>query len=280
MAIGPILVILFLNGLVIAAILSILAMRARQPRVKTPSCGKCRYPVEGLTVMTCPECGGDLRQVGILIPRYSGGITRAMFIALWTLVLPVPAIIITFIVGSALPMDRTSGADMQIIPTSPGVQTMLLNLRSNSSKTFAAYDRGDLILVLGQGPASVASLDLSNRTFTPVDSDDTNDGAPLNETELTKWFANVSGSTHGECQNDATMVLEAIDSTSAGPVVVSTTTNNISTRTWTRSQPAVWYPPTALVFWIAVWVVGIVMIVRRFKRKALQESANAVVTTT
>ncbi|HEY2588079.1 MAG TPA: hypothetical protein VGI81_20215 [Tepidisphaeraceae bacterium] len=33
-----------------------------------PVCGGCGYSVVGLSRMTCPECGGDLRTVGILTP--------------------------------------------------------------------------------------------------------------------------------------------------------------------------------------------------------------------
>ena len=28
-------------------------------------CGQCGYSVTGLTTFTCPECGSDLREVGI-----------------------------------------------------------------------------------------------------------------------------------------------------------------------------------------------------------------------
>src|SRR4051812_24607510 len=31
-----------------------------------PSCGRCGYLVKGLTTFTCPECGSDLREVGIV----------------------------------------------------------------------------------------------------------------------------------------------------------------------------------------------------------------------
>lgn len=35
-------------------------------RLIEPSCGACGYSTVGLMTMTCPECGGDLRQVGIV----------------------------------------------------------------------------------------------------------------------------------------------------------------------------------------------------------------------
>jgi hypothetical protein len=34
----------------------------------TPACGGCGYAVADLTTFTCPECGGDLREIGISTP--------------------------------------------------------------------------------------------------------------------------------------------------------------------------------------------------------------------
>jgi hypothetical protein len=36
------------------------------------ACGRCQYNVRGLTTFLCPECGADLREVGILPPAQSG----------------------------------------------------------------------------------------------------------------------------------------------------------------------------------------------------------------
>jgi hypothetical protein len=45
--------------------------RARwwDPKVSVPSCRACGYAVKGLPSFTCPECGSDLRDVGIDTPR-------------------------------------------------------------------------------------------------------------------------------------------------------------------------------------------------------------------
>jgi hypothetical protein len=37
-------------------------------RVTEPGCGRCGYPVRGLTGTTCPECGADQRVVGVVRP--------------------------------------------------------------------------------------------------------------------------------------------------------------------------------------------------------------------
>jgi len=31
-----------------------------------PSCGNCGYAARGISTLTCPECGSDLREVGIV----------------------------------------------------------------------------------------------------------------------------------------------------------------------------------------------------------------------
>jgi hypothetical protein len=38
------------------------------PKVTEPSCRACGYAVRGLPSFTCPECGSDLRDVGIDTP--------------------------------------------------------------------------------------------------------------------------------------------------------------------------------------------------------------------
>ncbi|MBX3402361.1 MAG: hypothetical protein KF699_03005 [Phycisphaeraceae bacterium] len=61
---------LFMLVVILGAIgVSIVAAIVRwRDRVRQPCCGECRYPVEGLTTFTCPECGKDLREAGILVP--------------------------------------------------------------------------------------------------------------------------------------------------------------------------------------------------------------------
>jgi lipid-A-disaccharide synthase-like uncharacterized protein len=37
-------------------------------RPDVPVCGQCGYVVRGISSLTCPECGSDLREVGVLAP--------------------------------------------------------------------------------------------------------------------------------------------------------------------------------------------------------------------
>lgn len=51
-------------------ILSLRLRGATAPAKPTgePGCGRCGYPARGLPSFTCPECGSDLREVGIIRP--------------------------------------------------------------------------------------------------------------------------------------------------------------------------------------------------------------------
>jgi hypothetical protein len=67
-------VIVALLIIVVAALVAAVAFWAgrrgrRRGALDGPVCGACRYSVVGLEVLTCPECGGDLRAVGIRTPN-------------------------------------------------------------------------------------------------------------------------------------------------------------------------------------------------------------------
>ena len=46
------------------------------PKVTEPSCRACGYAVRGLPSFTCPECGSDLREVGIDTPGAAAELLR------------------------------------------------------------------------------------------------------------------------------------------------------------------------------------------------------------
>lgn len=88
-------------GLVLAALLLVAAgvwlfLRRRSHGTRESVCGKCGYVVSGLPTFTCPECGSDLRQVGIGRRRVqtpaasrdlaAGNLRLYLILAIWTLV--------------------------------------------------------------------------------------------------------------------------------------------------------------------------------------------------
>lgn len=73
--------------------------------VKEALCGQCAYPIHGRENFDCPECGGDVRAVGIKVP---GQMKRILFPARQTLgclllALGLPALLIGVILTTWIP---------------------------------------------------------------------------------------------------------------------------------------------------------------------------------
>jgi|GEM_PF-1461404 len=75
-------------GLAVVVCARVVWRAVTRPRglVREACCARCRYPVEGLEGWECPECGADLRVVGVITPelelRRRG--SAAMACAAWT----------------------------------------------------------------------------------------------------------------------------------------------------------------------------------------------------
>lgn len=62
-----------------------------------PACGRCGYCVRGIPGIVCPECGSDLREVGIVTANSRASMSTWGRAILWTLALPLPALAITWL---------------------------------------------------------------------------------------------------------------------------------------------------------------------------------------
>jgi len=65
-------------------------------------CAACRYPVRGLSTFQCPECGADLRDVGMLKLRGAGGFRRTAvaWTIMWVLLMIATVPTLEGVVGS------------------------------------------------------------------------------------------------------------------------------------------------------------------------------------
>ncbi|WP_432798015.1 hypothetical protein [Poriferisphaera sp. WC338] len=64
-------ILLVLFGVPVLLVIGVVAvfMVKKKSRQKEATCGGCGYIVEGISSLLCPECGGDLRKVGIVKGR-------------------------------------------------------------------------------------------------------------------------------------------------------------------------------------------------------------------
>ena len=75
----------------------------RRAATPEPACGRCGYFVTGLSGTVCPECGSDLRAVGILAPGDVRQASAVLKLAILALLLPLPVVIGWRIVRPVLP---------------------------------------------------------------------------------------------------------------------------------------------------------------------------------
>ena len=100
------LILLFVIGLLAVAAVGLFGGLRGGRRVTEPVCAKCGYGVRGLPSFTCPECGADLREAGIHAPGSRGSQLpidrRFLWVPLWTLALPIPALLLTVVAASTI----------------------------------------------------------------------------------------------------------------------------------------------------------------------------------
>jgi hypothetical protein len=92
-----------------------------RPRYRSePVCAHCGYCVRGISQLTCPECGRDLREVGILAPNMRLPIPRFVWPILWTVVLPAAAFVISLaLLATVLPFAVKQKSTRQIVCQAP-----------------------------------------------------------------------------------------------------------------------------------------------------------------
>jgi hypothetical protein len=101
-----------------------------------PVCGRCGYCVRGISQLTCPECGSDLREVGILAPNMRVPLPRFVWAILWTLVLPAVALPISLLLlATVLPFAIKQKSTRQIVCQAPYLNiTLALDAEGWASK--------------------------------------------------------------------------------------------------------------------------------------------------
>jgi class 3 adenylate cyclase/predicted RNA-binding Zn-ribbon protein involved in translation (DUF1610 family) len=143
-SITPAVAALFAMSLAAIALILVIMFfvrRRRAARLADPTCGSCGYIVTGLTTFTCPECGSDLRQVGII----RGSVAKAkparplskllLPLAGWTILLPIVAWLISAgLYWGLWPMRDDISDHCTLIPSSRPSETIEFNSMSNGTQ--------------------------------------------------------------------------------------------------------------------------------------------------
>jgi len=250
---------------VIAINVFILASRKRGPRVSDPSCGRCGYAVRGLPTFTCPECGADLREVGIVTPGHSGMSPRmrgVLLVLIWTLALPVAAFVATIVIVTAIPQTTTTTAKRILNSPKP-------NAYDEIHLTQVRADRGSarmsniltVTLILAEAGPSPMTVDSMNHGYSyrsKTGSEVRADADPDTRAFL-DWMAEA-----GIDAQNAQVKLEAAELATLARGAGADLVTNLpvkhffigGTSTNSYTGPESWLLAVVGVFWLVVWLLG------------------------
>ena len=114
MAIGPFALLVFFGAVLATSWIRVL----RRPKSDLPTCGACAYAVRGVSSLFCPECGADLREVGIVTPGRRGMVTPVVFIVGWTVCYLVLALLLGGLLIAMGPQVRSMVYELSLKPVS------------------------------------------------------------------------------------------------------------------------------------------------------------------
>lgn len=293
MAAGGLLLILVL---VLAAVIGFVAfMIGRRSRVRSvaqPCCANCLYPVAGLTSLSCPECGSDLRTVGILTPAMRRPIGPWLAIILWTLALPVPALVISGVFASFLMPERYEYEDAWRLTPAAGAGVDHIEFTASASSwrwpwsqpgTTAWNDKPDTLRFALFTPANAGApaaaeliVDLDTNTWRTAADSQARPLSELDESRLGAWLDAASGGLAGQL---APPLLSLIDSIRDDPlgrpaIAVAVQAPSLASLSVAQSGSMSMTGPTRgamvalLLFWVGLWLLVSVLLYRRQSRTA------------
>src|SRR5205823_12220816 len=110
--------------------------------ITEPVCGQCGYCVRGLAGMICPECGSDLREVGILTPGAARPISKLGRVVVWTLIAPPMGMLVGSLLAPWIaPMDLLTTERRTIFSHSTYCSTTV-EVEREGKKFVLGYPRG------------------------------------------------------------------------------------------------------------------------------------------
>jgi hypothetical protein len=282
-------IILGVAVLATAIVISLVAALVRyRDRVRHPCCGACRYPVEGLTSFTCPECGADLRSAGILVPgvRPKHRIHFAEIIAAWATICLFGGVFgVGFSANTSWGGEISFTRNETLTPASASLSplTAVWSGRTSSatSITLAPADHLALSSLSPVSPGgAIARLDVNyiDQTWriAPAGSlagTKIPGTLPLSEGDLAAWLAASGNPVTAAAPGEVAAIAAYINS--AGTTPTPTAFQSATGMTSSTLTPKSWVIVTSAVAWPAIFALGCLFIVKAHARKRPAVTAAA-----
>jgi hypothetical protein len=280
LALLVLLAVVFAIALGLVAI--VLLMIGRRYSASEPSCGQCGYAVEGLETLKCPECGADLRKVGIVTPQAGRGWRPFVLVVIlglaWTLLVPAIGLPVSIFAGQRLPRSwsRTMATDLE--PRSSDILGAVgLRFTAIGAYQNIPYDTLELTasppagapgprLLVNLAEATASMETAAAPTPTPAPT-----VLPFDAATVEQWLAEqVPGLAPADAASAAAEVIGHSANLEQGSGLMMTGDSYFSsgsTSVTTIRLPIRWFAPTVIAAWTMVWLLGLWPLVRWLRKQ-------------
>ena len=223
--------------------------------------------------MHCPECGSDLREVGIDHPGKKLMITPVVFILLWTLCLPIPSCTLS---GVLVYIGPKTNMYNESVSLQPKQLTDYNDVSVNISQNWLGVSLGLQCEVNISGTNNQSDridIELTNMTYQYYGHSFTSSGQPaqlstqttgaFNQTVMLMLMQNVGVNTQNQqVIDEVTELVQIIQFAAQGSGSIANITpqhfNVTQNYSYPSDIPAWWYIMLLVVCFLLIWIGGIV----------------------
>jgi hypothetical protein len=283
-------IVLLIGAVIVgAAVVFLVAAIVRwRDRIRVPSCGACRYPVEGLSTFTCPECGADLRGVGILVPgvRAKHRVHVAEKFAAWAVVALFGGLITSSITAGFSGAQRMSFSRSEVLTSVAGglpqISVTASGTASQQSSAISAPAQRLLVQTVQTRVATPIALhvDLAQETWRiaspPGVAPAKQVGAgrlPLRDEDVAAWLV-AAGAVQdtGRMAGEVSALASYVNN--GGRLSDSLSFSAVSGGSGMTIAPARWVFASSAGAWMVIFVIGCVLIAKAHSTKRPRREAH------
>lgn len=260
-----------------------------------PTCAGCGYAVRGLAGLECPECGADLREVGIVTPKQRGLVSPVLFVLLWTLLLPGPSCLVSGILSMVGPKTSMPNHMLTLEPITSGEYVSVdidhmamfqfggagysnLSVEGNASQ----YESLDIdpVAMTYDDWLSAPTTTTGGGSYSSSSNPTVNTGSttkPFDRQALLDMLKRAGADiTRQDVIDEADELLSIIQSIPSQGLANLSPTQFTVQNYYNNSydQPAGWFLLVLLVIWIGVWIGGLVVFFR-IRRRQIPEARQS-----
>ncbi len=285
-----------------------------KPTHGLPACGRCGYPARGISGLNCPECGADLREVGISLGRSHQLVGAGCIVSIvFTIALVIVASILNPMIVNLFPDYETQSFSIRLSPNSQAFGEAFLHvdaselIPSNSintglggtSTTWNQSGTGGrtttVSLGTGGGQRTVNRVAFSARynprskhawkeiffevnpqsleaAWTDQSGNPRSSNGVFSDQDMLAYMADIGIDTSKpDVQAEANELQGVMTGLAQGMSQFTFTNFDSQGSAFTSHylEAPEWFDPVYFFTWLVLWVVGLVFISRRGRKKVV-----------